>query len=265
MARCFVMALVLAVGADARHCLYDNMGSLQSCGRGCFSRPSATQAFCVSGCLSGKGVSGGCSRCLGNGFTCALRSCRSSCSAGLSNSRCTSCIASSCGLCAGATKSAANETEAIESMAEVLVAVQSEESSKNLGKPEEEAKQTEKTEEAEATLKVQSAGCYENQGLLKTCGTKCFSDPARGRCATRCLKSRGMSSGCAECFGHKVDCTIKNCLSNCMSNSYSPACTSCVRSKCGRCNAEKSAASDEFLAEIATAAVGQGEEAEVYP
>ncbi|CAJ1399266.1 unnamed protein product [Effrenium voratum] len=260
MARCFVMALVLAVGADARHCLYDNMGSLQSCGRGCFSRPSATQAFCVSGCLSGKGVSGGCSRCLGNGFTCALRSCRSACSAGLSNSRCTSCIASSCGLFAGATKSAANETEAIESMAEVLVAVQSEESSKNLGKPEEEAKQTEKTEEAEATLKVQSAGCYENQGLLKYCQARCIRSGAPGKCSTECLNSRGTSSGCAACFGDRFDCTILRCWSNCRFSSYSPACTSCVRSKCPSCNA----GSEKLIAETATAAVGKTE-AEVYP
>eukprot|EP00437_Effrenium_voratum_P036036 CAMPEP_0181469816 /NCGR_PEP_ID=MMETSP1110-20121109/38221_1 /TAXON_ID=174948 /ORGANISM="Symbiodinium sp., Strain CCMP421" /LENGTH=258 /DNA_ID=CAMNT_0023594749 /DNA_START=76 /DNA_END=852 /DNA_ORIENTATION=- len=258
MAR-FLAALAMAV-VDA-HCLYDNVGALQSCGRGCFSKPGASQASCVSGCLSGRGVSYRCSRCLGSGFTCALRSCRSACSSGLSTSQCTSCIAGSCGLCSGATKSMQNETDAVESMAKVLTSLKDH---KDLGETPETAEKESESVAPVAQPSVKS-GCYENQGLLKTCGTQCFSAANRGVCATNCLKGKGMSSACASCFGGKVDCTIKNCLSTCMSNSQSAACKSCVRSKCGRCSSEKSAPNDDFLSEVAAAAIGKAEEAALYP
>lgn len=81
-----------------------------------------------------------------------------------------------------------------------------------------------------------------------------------------------MSRSCARCFGHKVQCTIAKCLGKCAGNSESYACTSCVRSKCGRCNMEKSAAGaaeddEEFFKAVASFAADASDETEktMYP
>ena len=111
-------------------------------------------------------------------------------------------------------------------------------------------------------------GCYENKPALKRCGTQCFSKPNKFQCAFDCLKAY-MSRSCARCFGHKVQCTIAKCLSKCAGNSESYACTSCVRSKCGRCNMEKAATEDdeEFFKAVASFAADASEETEktMYP
>ena len=94
------------------HCLYDNRPLLESCGRGCLAGPG--KASCVTRCLIGKRVRSNCAQCLGNGFSCALRSCRGQCQRGFASAGCTDCVRRSCGLCSHAGKSleeGVNQTE----------------------------------------------------------------------------------------------------------------------------------------------------------
>ncbi|CAK9011987.1 Ubiquitin carboxyl-terminal hydrolase 8 [Durusdinium trenchii] len=219
---------------DARHCLYDNKPSLQACGRPCASRPD--RGSCVSGCLTGRGVSRSCAQCLGSGFDCAMRVCRRQCGQGFTTPTCTTCVRGSCSrsLCAHAGKSAEDFDEDVsEVLAEVAFPLKEELTALT-------SNETAKTEPHSSEPQERSGGCWEDQSALKSCGTQCYTQPNRKRCATQCLRGRGMSYNCAVCFGDKVDCTIKKCLSKCAANAQSYECKSCVRSKCGRCNSQKS-------------------------
>ena len=102
------------------------------------------------------------------------------------------------------------------------------------------------TEDKEVDLKealtgtLRSAGCYESQSLMKTCGTQCYSSGDQASCSAKCLKGKGVQSSCASCLGRKIQCTVKNCLNFCAANANSPTCSSCVSRSCGSCNSEKS-------------------------
>lgn len=254
----FLAALSFAAVAlvDARHCLYDNRPLLESCGRGCMSGPG--KAACVTRCLVGRRVSGTCARCLGNGFDCALRSCRSQCQRGLSSRTCTDCVSRSCGTCSWAGKSmpAVNETEMSQILAEVVFSSKEDELEQAKNEEPEPAEQPKAAEASQEQSEERVAGCWENRPALKACGTRCFSQPNRGRCATQCLRdSFGMSSGCASCFGDKVACTIQKCLSKCAGSDAAPACINCVRSKCGRCNMNKASDGEQLSDEVLNAVV----------
>jgi len=138
-----------------------------------------------------------------------------------------------------------NKTEMSQILAEVVFSSKEDEL-----KNEEQALKNEEQPAPKSAEASQSeervAGCWENRPALKACGTRCFSQPNRGRCAMQCLRdSFGMSSGCASCFGDKVACTIQKCLPKCAGNDQAATCISCVRSKCGRCNhRSKSGAND---------------------
>ena len=276
-----VLSFVALNLVDARHCLYDNRPLLESCGRGCLAGPG--KASCVTRCLIGKRVRGSCARCLGNGFSCALRSCRSQCQGGFGAPGCTACVRRSCGLCSRVGKSIdeVNETEISQILAEVVFSAKPEELEQAF-KSEEleeavaaESKSSEKAEPAEPKSSVtgeqklaeeKSSGCWENRRALKACGTQCFSSANRGQCARRCLRNTWhMSPNCANCFGDKVDCTIRNCLPKCAANSEAWKCTNCVRSLCGRCEMDKSdEMSDDVLnmvVELATATATSSSEA----
>ena len=208
------------------HCLFDNQPKLQSCGRRCLGVPGGGKVTCVSNCLVGKGVSWSCASCLGRGFNCGVNSCMGSCSTGFSKPSCTTCISSQCGLCSRARSGEdVAENATLEALMHVFAGAATAGSSPEL--------------QEEASTRSGS-GCFEVQALMKTCGTRCYSSSNQATCAAGCLTGKGVSPGCASCFGRKISCTIKRCLSGCAADPNGAACTSCVASKCGRCNAAKS-------------------------
>lgn len=267
----------VAVFVDARHCLYDNRPLLESCGRGCLAGPG--KASCVTRCLIGKRVRSNCAECLGNGFSCALRSCRGQCQRGFASAGCTDCVRRICGLCSHAGKSleeGVNQTEISQILAEVVFSAKEEELEQAFKNDEPEPEQPKSAPVSEQKLaEDKAAGCYEDRRALKACGTQCFSAPNRGQCARRCLRDTwGMSANCANCFGDKVDCTIRKCLPKCAGSAEAWKCTNCVRTKCGRCNMNKSdqsegeEMSDDVLnavVQLATAAGSKDSEEAFYP
>ena len=223
------------------HCLFDNKPLLQSCGGRCFGVPGAGKATCVSNCLRGKGVRGTCANCLGTGFNCGVNSCLGSCTTGFTKPICTSCISSNCGLCSTALKNvdAGDQNSTLEALVEVFAGAAS------------------AAANSTADLQAESSsrsGCFEVQALMKTCGTQCYSASDKATCATTCLVGKGVSRGCASCFGRKINCTIKNCLGSCAANANGAPCKSCVSRTCGSCNAQKSgqedAGKDSFVASL---------------
>ena len=206
------------------HCLFDNKPLLQSCGAGCIGVPGAGKETCVSNCLVGKGVRWSCATCLGRGFNCGFNSCLSSCTTGFTKPVCTTCISSNCGLCSSARsiEDTADNASTLEALAELFAGASSAAANS--------------TQELEAEPSTRS-GCFEVQSLMKTCGTQCYAASNQASCAATCLAGKGVSAGCANCFGRKISCTIKNCISGCAADANGAACTSCVASKCGSCNA----------------------------
>ena len=184
------------------------------------------QPKCMDECLTGRGVSEVCAAELSTGFSCAVAQCPAAC-VDAHSSECSECLRAKC----------MPEGSEQKVLATMVFPVELESEAKS--------------------------GCYENQAALKKCGTQCFSRPNKAQCAYTCLKP-SMSNGCARCFGQKVDCTIRKCLSQCSANSQSFACKSCVRSKCGRCAMEKSAEDDTFFEAIVRFAAG-AEETPLYP
>mmetsp|Transcript_20461 Transcript_20461/g.48040 ORF Transcript_20461/g.48040 Transcript_20461/m.48040 type:complete len:266 (-) Transcript_20461:147-944(-) len=246
------------------HCLFDNKPKLQSCGGRCFGVPGAGKATCVSNCLIGQGVSSSCASCLGRGFTCGVSSCLGSCTTGFNKPICTSCISSNCGLCSRARsgesepEDAADNASTLEALMEVFAGAQ-------------EAQAQAATENATVELEEPStrSGCFEVQALMKTCGTQCYSSSNQASCAARCLTGKGVSPGCASCFGRKISCTIKRCLSGCAANANGAACTSCVSSKCGSCHAAKSldepVGEESFVAALVELAAQKQDQSAIFP
>ena len=238
------------------HCLFDNKGRLQSCGGRCFGVPGAGKATCVSNCLVGKGVRWSCATCLGRGFNCGVNSCLGSCTTGFTKPACTTCISSNCGLCSSARSSgdAADNTSSVQALVEIFAGAS--------------AAAANSTEELEEQSSARS-GCFEVQSLMKTCGTQCYSASNQAGCAAACLTGKGVSAGCASCFGRKISCTIKNCLSNCAANPNAASCKSCVSRTCGSCNALKSAeeatGNDDFVAALVKLAAEGVDQAAILP
>jgi hypothetical protein len=51
---------------------------------------------------------------------------------------------------------------------------------------------------------------------------------------TQCLKEKykGLSVGCASCFGKMANCVAKHCALNCVFNHFSEGCMSCAKTEC---------------------------------
>jgi hypothetical protein len=68
---------------------------------------------------------------------------------------------------------------------------------------------------------------------ITDCGTACFFLPGdKAVCATDCMHGKGLSSGCAGCYGGQIACGMVTCSAPCMANSSSPECRSCVMQNC---------------------------------
>lgn len=65
------------------------------------------------------------------------------------------------------------------------------------------------------------------------CSLPCAFDADVASCTARCFqKDVGLSVSCARCNGTNVACGAKLCLADCVSDSASPACRSCVQKNC---------------------------------
>ncbi|CAE7477285.1 unnamed protein product, partial [Symbiodinium pilosum] len=237
------------------HCLFDNKPVLQSCGGRCLGVPGAGKVTCVSNCLVGKGVRPSCASCLGTGFNCGVNACMSNCISGFSKPICTSCISSNCGLCSRARSSeeAIDNASTIEALLDLFTGANSAAANSTELLSIRMYTATDMIDMLQEEASTRS-GCFEVQALMKTCGTQCYSAGNQASCAAACLRGKGVSSGCASCFGRKISCTIKNCISQCAANANGAACKSCVSSKCGRCNSLKSMdeaeSKDNFVAAL---------------
>lgn len=62
------------------------------------------------------------------------------------------------------------------------------------------------------------------------CAFSCFTPSPT---CTMCLQNGlGTSDGCTECFAQIVDCTVKNCATQCIADAQGPACTTCRAENC---------------------------------
>ncbi|HET8936722.1 MAG TPA: hypothetical protein VFN67_24935 [Polyangiales bacterium] len=65
------------------------------------------------------------------------------------------------------------------------------------------------------------------------CATPCGLDPDVASCSAPCFeKDVGLSKACAVCNATNVACGAKSCLTQCLTDSASPACRSCVMTNC---------------------------------
>jgi hypothetical protein len=68
---------------------------------------------------------------------------------------------------------------------------------------------------------------------ITDCGTTCFFLPGdKATCASDCMRGKGLSSGCAACYGGQIACGMVTCSAPCMLNSSSPECRTCVMQNC---------------------------------
>ncbi len=64
--------------------------------------------------------------------------------------------------------------------------------------------------------------------VTETCGRDCLLDPNRVQCTTTCLMTMGgLDAPCAGCFAGRTECTITNCVAQCISDVNSPGCVMC--------------------------------------
>jgi len=67
-------------------------------------------------------------------------------------------------------------------------------------------------------------------GKIQACVFQCLASGAS--CSSNCLQqSTELSSGCADCFGEVIACTITNCATQCF-DATSQACTTCRNQYC---------------------------------
>jgi len=61
-------------------------------------------------------------------------------------------------------------------------------------------------------------------------------DPAKFQKLSQCMKQKShVSSNCAGCFAHSIECSEKNCLGECACGSWSnPQCKSCMEKNCNK-------------------------------
>ncbi len=65
---------------------------------------------------------------------------------------------------------------------------------------------------------------------VKNCASGALGNAKK---ATSCIIDKtGLSSGCGLCWGDLMDCTFKNCLSQCAFNPDSKGCTECLENNC---------------------------------
>jgi hypothetical protein len=68
---------------------------------------------------------------------------------------------------------------------------------------------------------------------ITDCGTTCFFSPGdKAVCASDCMRGKGLSSGCAGCYGGQIACGMVTCSVPCLANSSSPECRACVMQNC---------------------------------
>lgn len=65
------------------------------------------------------------------------------------------------------------------------------------------------------------------------CATPCGLDPDVAACSAPCFENEvGLSKACAACNATNIACGAKSCLTQCLTDSASPACRSCVMTNC---------------------------------
>ncbi|MCA9671053.1 MAG: hypothetical protein KC503_35895 [Myxococcales bacterium] len=65
-----------------------------------------------------------------------------------------------------------------------------------------------------------------------SCGLNCLGNPDNN-CAKDCVvKDTGLSDGCSQCYADTIACATKNCLTECVGGTSSPACVSCRMTNC---------------------------------
>ena len=81
-----------------------------------------------------------------------------------------------------------------------------------------------------ADLKIWNSGGKDNfKDYMNECGKECLGN---NDCTTNCVqKAEGYSHLCSQCFGNIGECTVKNCLMDCM-NGDTPTCEKCIASHC---------------------------------
>ena len=77
-------------------------------------------------------------------------------------------------------------------------------------------------------------GTTDMSSVLTGCMTTCFSDSDPSGCTADCVATdAGLSAGCSTCYGELGVCIVDNCLTDCLSDPSSVACTDCTDSACG--------------------------------
>eukprot|EP00438_Fugacium_kawagutii_P023590 Skav205946 [mRNA] locus=scaffold442:50285:51283:+ [translate_table: standard] len=190
----------------------ESQSLMKTCGTRCYS--NSNLAGCSAKCLKGKGVQSSCASCFGRKIQCSVRKCMRFCSADANSAGCKSCMSRSCGNCNSEKSMQPSE----ESFMSALVAL-----SRSKVEPE-----------------LRTARCSESQSLMKTCGTRCYSNSNLAGCSAKCLKGKGVHSSCASCFGRKIQCSVRKCMRFCSADANSAGCKSCMSRSCGNCNSKKS-------------------------
>jgi hypothetical protein len=66
----------------------------------------------------------------------------------------------------------------------------------------------------------------------KTCGMGCLGDADPVACSTPCVVEKtGITSACAGCYAAMINCTIKNCVAECVADPNAQVCLDCQETK----------------------------------
>jgi hypothetical protein len=69
--------------------------------------------------------------------------------------------------------------------------------------------------------------------IVPDCAMGCLAGGGEG-CVADCVQEKtGISDACAQCFQETVDCTLANCLSECLADPNGAPCAACQDEKCG--------------------------------
>jgi hypothetical protein len=78
---------------------------------------------------------------------------------------------------------------------------------------------------------IMTAAAFDGQST--DCAIPCAFDPDVATCTTPCFeRTVGLSHACAACNATNIACGSKNCRTECLLDSASEACRSCVNTKC---------------------------------
>eukprot|EP00438_Fugacium_kawagutii_P018822 Skav221692 [mRNA] locus=scaffold1494:328051:329067:+ [translate_table: standard] len=194
----------------------ESQSLMKTCGTRCYS--NSDLAGCSAKCLRGVGVQSSCASCFGRKIQCSVRNCLKFCSADANSAGCRSCVSRSCSNCNSAKSMEPSEDPSEEFFMSAFVALP----------------------QSELEPELRTARCSESQSLMKTCGTRCYSNSDLAGCAANCLRGVGVQSSCASCFGRKIQCSVRNCMRFCSADANSAGCRSCVSRSCSNCNSAKS-------------------------